>query len=241
MFELSNDLLAPENVPYDFIPEEMVLDKKAALNDYALLFLPPAPYMSENFSRELARWVKAGGTLIALGPFALNNEYGLALPRVDSLFQTTFPLYTRLGNGEWNYSLDDGGKPVEAMLKTTEVGAGRLIFLTRSLEVYLRNPELKKQLLAVLRQYAVKPADAAVADLKIRLRDGAGGVKYLCLCNQNALERATGEVQVKGTFKTALDLLAPPAGAPVPVKSHNGQTAVPVSLAPGEWTIISLQ
>ena len=86
MFDLHNKLLAPENVAHDYLPEEMVLDGKGTLNDYTVLFLPYAPYMSQEMSRRLVAWVQKGGTLIALGPFSLKNEFGLDLAREDSIY-----------------------------------------------------------------------------------------------------------------------------------------------------------
>ncbi|MDD5706074.1 MAG: beta-galactosidase [Kiritimatiellae bacterium] len=240
MFDLHNRLLQPRNLPHDYIPEEMVLDGKARLADYTLLFLPYAPYLSEDFSGRLKTWVENGGVLVAIGPFALWNECGHDLAPSESLFKTLFPKWRRTGGGDWDYTLDGGERTAPPAVTNVPHGRGRLAYLNCSLDVVLRNEALRTQLHGVLADSAWYTARTGSPDMELLVRDGDGGERYLGLCNRNVRWPTEAEVTVLGEYPNPLDILIP-GWFPVTSTIAQGCTLLRVRLEPGEWTVIRLK
>ena len=222
MIDLHYQLFAPGNYPHDYLPEEMVLDGRASLDEYKLLVLAHAPYVAEEFARRLRTWVERGGTLIAVGPFALMNEFGRELPANVSLMKT---LWTQA----------DQAAPIEAR----GVGKGRVVYLGQPVDVCLRNAASREKLLSVFADAAQRTAVSVHPDLKILVRDGRRGVRFLCLSNQNVERPLETAVTVEGRYTSALDVVAP-GGFPVPLKRDGKHTVLRVALDPGEWTMIGL-
>jgi hypothetical protein len=239
MFDLHNKLLSPSNIAHDYLPEEMVLDGKGSLDDYAVLFLPYAPYMSQELSERLVAWVKKGGTLVAAGPFALKNEFGIDLPDQSSLFRTLFPGYRKTGTCAWDYNLDGADQRSEPAIQQTAYGDGKVIHLNRMLDLLMRKPSLKRSLVETVEGVCVRTAVSPDADLEILVREGNHGERYLGLCNRNVEEPLDTTVTVTGRVEDPVDLLVP-GGFRVPSTIEKGTTVLKVHLAPGDWTLIRL-
>lgn len=230
-------LLAPANYAHDYLPEEMVLDRKASLGEYSFLVLPYAPFMTEAFSRQLSQWVHGGGTLIAVGPFAVQDECGRSLPAGSSLFLALFPEVRKEGDGDWDYGPAAAREPATVV---RPYGKGRLIYLNRPLDVFLRNPALAERLVKVLAEKAQRTAFVPAADLEIAVRDKPGGERYLCLCNRNVEAPLETTVTVRGVYRQAVDVQIP-GWFPVPVEVGKEQTLVKVRLDPGDFTLLLLK
>ena len=240
MFDLHTLMLKPDNLPHDYIPEEMVLDGLASLENYKLLFLPYAPYMSEAFSAQIKQWVEHGGTLVTFGPFALMDPYGTDLPQDQSLFRTLFTNYKQTGPDSFDYSLCGAASQDEPSVIKRSVGKGTLIQLNRSTSFCSQNTAMKDQLDRIMAGFDVlKTADSANDDLEIMVREASDGTRYLCLCNSNVNDIVTANVRITGTYRQALDIVAP-GWFPVPFKTEQNRIVMPISLGPGEWTIINL-
>jgi len=241
MFELHNSVLRPKNLAHDYLPEEMVLDGHASLDDYGLLFLPYAPYLSAEFAKRLSAWVKNGGTLIGFGPFGLMDQYGAAMPEGASLFKQLFPDYRQTGDGYFAYTLTGGPDQDEPGITKKPFGKGQLIHLNRMSSVYTQNAALKTEFDQELSAFdALKTADPASKDLKLLVRKSKQGDDlYLCICNKNVEAPVTADVSVRGAYRQALDITVP-GWFPAPATASQDKTVVAVRLEPGEWTMIQL-
>jgi hypothetical protein len=238
MLDLHNMLLGPENVPHDYLPEEMVLDGKGSLDDYTVLVLPFAPYMTEAFSRRLKEWVRKGGTLLAFGPFSLKNEFGLDLASGDSIYRTLFPAFKEIGPGDWDYSVDGTdhkARPVE----TRSFGKGQVVCLNRMLDMLLQDLSLKSLLTEIVKDACEQTAQSSNSDLGILVREGEHGEKFLGLCNRNVEEPIETTVIVSGKYENPMDVLVP-GWFPVPSDIYGNKTILRIRLEPGDWTLIRL-
>jgi len=239
LFDLHNKLLSPANIAHDYLPEEMVLDGKGSLDDYTVLFLPYAPYMSEEFSGRLTHWVKKGGTLIAVGPFSLKNEFGLDLVSRNSTFKTLFPKYNKIGPGDWDYSVDGTDQKSRPAVTTKNFGKGQVVCLNRMADEILRNPSLKSLLTEIVKDVCEQTATSPNSDLEILVREGGHGEKYLGLCNRNVEEPIETIVTVLGEYENPMDVLVP-GHFPVPSVISKNKTVLRIYLAPGDWTMVQL-
>ena len=68
--------LLKNHYQYAVVPEGAVLDGREDLAHFRALFLPYGTHIPDHFGNALADWIKAGGTLIAIGPPAVFDEYG---------------------------------------------------------------------------------------------------------------------------------------------------------------------
>jgi len=238
MFDLHNKLLSPENVPHDYLPEEMVLDGNGSLDDYTVLFLPCAPYMSDTFSRRLKKWVQNGGTLIALGPFSLKNEFGLDLASEDSIYRTLFPAFKKVASGDWDYSVDGTDRKARP-IETRSFGKGQVVCLNRMLDVLLQDVSLTSLLTEIVKDTCERTAQSPNSDLEILVREGEHGEKYLGLCNRNVEEPIETTVIISGKYENPMDVLVP-GWFPVPSDIYGDKTILRIRLAPGDWTLVRL-
>ncbi|MFH2068987.1 MAG: beta-galactosidase, partial [Candidatus Omnitrophota bacterium] len=239
MLDSHNFLLDPQNYSHDYIFEEMVLDKMASLDDYQVVILPYAVYLTEEFSRTIKQWVEKGGTLIAVGPFGLTNEFGFDLTADKSLFKTLFPKYTRTGSEDWDFTTGENLSKDPALL-IKDVGKGMVAYLNKSLYVSLQSPAVKNALTEFLGQKTKRTAVSPDADLKILVREGKDGEKHLALCNLNVEKPLSTTVTVDGRYASALDVVVPGC-MPVPARVSQGKTVLNVFLDPGDWTYIKLK
>ena len=59
-----------------FVTEERIADGTETLGEFGVLITPHASYLDHRVSAKLLAWIKKGGTLIAVGPIGLHDEYG---------------------------------------------------------------------------------------------------------------------------------------------------------------------
>lgn len=239
MYDLHNKLLSPANIAHDYLPEEMVLDGKGSLDDYTVLILPYAPYMSAELSVRITDWVNRGGTLVAVGPFALRNEFGLELADRSSLFRTLVPGYRKTGPGSWDYSVDGTDERSPPAIMDRAFGKGRVVHLNRMLDYFLRKPSLKRSLIEIMEEVCERTAVSPDGDLELLVREGEKGERYLGLCNRNVEKAIDTTVTVRGRVDDPVDLLVP-GGFRVPAKIDGNATELKIHLAPGDWTLIRL-
>jgi hypothetical protein len=193
--------------------------------------------MTEDFSRQLAGWVQRGGTLVAVGPFAVQDECGRRLPAESSLFRALFPELRKEGPGDWDYGPEAAREPAMAV---RPYGKGSLVYLNRPVDVLRRNPALGEPLTKLLARTAQRTASAPAEDLQIAVRDKPDGEKYLCLCNRNVETPLETTVSVRGVYRQTLDVQIP-GWFPVPAEVSQNQTLLKVRLDPGDFTLILMK
>ena len=215
-----------------------MLDGKGTLDDYSVLFLPGAPYMSQELSRRLRAWVQQGGTLVALGPCALKDECGLDLAREDSIYKTLFPKFKQIGAGRWDYSVEGAAQRTQP-LTTSDFGKGRVVCLNRTLTVVMQDASLRALLTEIVQDVCERTATSPSSDLEILVREGKDGEKYLGLCNKNVEKPIETIVTVAGKYENPMDLLVP-GWCPVPAHIYGHKTILRIRLEPGDWTLLRL-
>jgi hypothetical protein len=107
-----HELLFPKNYPFLYVPEQAVLDGYA-LKQHKVIILPQAPYLPEQMSERLLRWVKQGGTLISLGVPGIWNPYGQDdLRIVKTVFGPSKVTDEEPGKWKWSWRLNRAGTNV---------------------------------------------------------------------------------------------------------------------------------
>jgi hypothetical protein len=221
MLEAYNTLLEPNNIAHDYLPEEMVLDGVAKLDEYKVLVLPHALYMNEEFARRLKDWVTRGGVLLAMSDLPQRNEFGQQLPEQSSLI-ASIPAQIR-----------------DEKVSSAPVGKGRVLLLNGRLSQVLHDETMSASLRNELRRAAPPSATSPDTDLQIWVRV-LGKQKYLLLNNRNVEKPLQTTVNVNGKFASALDVTVPD-WFPVPSKTVGNSTTLQISLPAGEWTMLRLQ
>lgn len=234
-----NQWLDAWNIPTDFIPDEMVTDGKANLDDYQLLILPNAVYLTEPFVQKLLDWTRRGGTLVAVGPFALADEVGHELPNNLSPLKAILPGSRRTGQGGWDF---DPGKKItgsQPQIISQPFGRGTVHYLNREVEAY--RPDARQ--LAALRQIFTRAAKPPVSckqdNLDLMLRQTDDGTHYLCIANRDVEKPTEAAVEMAGTVTSAVDVVIP-GGFAVPVDVQGKQSIIHVRLDPGDFTLLRI-
>ena len=236
-FTLHNDFMRPLNIDYEFVPEEMVLDGKVSLNEFKTAILPYAPYLRRKFSLQLKQWVADGGTLIAIGPFALYDEAGFVLDDKDSLLKTLFP-EAKLGKELWDFSIS--GKPDSPRIISKKFGKGSVIIFNRALNVFNLNGDLKVKTVETLKNNLEKTVRSDSKDIRTIVRVSKDGTYWLGVNNTNVLKDMNTTVTIKGKFNKAYDVTVP-GWIPLTTETNGKETKLQINLRPGDWNVIKLQ
>lgn len=236
-FTLHNDFMRPLNIDYEFVPEEMVLDGKESLKGFKTVILPYAPYLNCKFSLQLKKWVAQGGTLIAIGPFAIYDEAGFALEEKDSLLKTLFP-EAKLGKALWDFSLS--GKADSPHIASKKFGKGSVIVFNRALDVFNLNNDLKVKTVRILEDNLTKTIDSDSKDTRTIVRVSKDGTHWLAVNNTNVIKDMNAELSIKGKFSKAYDVTVP-GWIPLTTEITGEKTKLQVKLRPGDWNVIKLQ
>jgi hypothetical protein len=227
--------LFPRNDLFELVPEEYLTDGRADLDQFDVLVLPVAPYLSEALQQRILAWLKGKPRLlIACGPCGTWDELGL-----DSrvLLDAVFPDRPRFRpptpeNPRW--SLEPSG---ERGSREARVGESQVVLLLQN--VCELDREALAKLVGRIEKAAPRPAcdDANAFEMLVRVK---GDTRYLCVLNNGVDDAAEGLVRVRGRFHSVVDLDYP-AGLPVEATSNSDTTSFPLRLAPGEATIIRLE
>ena len=233
-----NRILQPWNIPSDVITEEMVLDGMAKLDSYDVLLLPNGVYMDPKLAEALTQWIRRGGTLLAVGPFALADQYGFDLPTDTAPLKQLFPESKRTGPGGWDF--DAGPKAgMAGKVKPQSLGKGKVIYLDREVETILRDPAN----VTALRQALSRTAPAARAanpSLRLLLREGVSNEKYLLVGNRDLEKPVEAKVNLRGHLASAIDVTVP-GGFAMPFKAGDSQSDLSVYLEPGDFCLVQLR
>jgi len=242
-YEIRNiyNLLYPRNHRFESVTEKLLLSGKAKLSDYEILVAPFAPYFPDGFWELITPWVKAGGTLVCLGPAGLYDEHGFENPDspIKPMMKTGFPLssfnYNSYGFGKTNWKWNNGNPLKERLL-----GKGRLVLTALPMLGLCQDNDLLARFLKIF-EATKREAKSPDTPAEVTLRRGGDQRCYLFALNPSGDAPLTGTIEVIGQYEGVSDLSI--AGG-FPVKSsfdeRSGYTRFRFILAPGAFTMYSL-
>ncbi|MFH1904612.1 MAG: beta-galactosidase [bacterium] len=240
MIECNQLLFRPKNYNFDYIPEELILDGKEDLKRFNVILLPYAIYFPDGLESKLKRWVENGGVLISSGPFGLYNRFGFYNEK--NLFGTVFPgmkIDEKKQDTDWKWMIQEEKLNDGLQLVQRKFGKGKIIFMNRPINEFLRNEEITASLYNII--------DKAIGGRLVYCKNDKFDLlvktdkqknKYVCICNRDVEHEQEGAIFVKGQYNNLQDIVIP-GGFPVPSKKFNEKyTQFNVRLQPGEFTII---
>jgi hypothetical protein len=240
-----HELLFPKNYPFLYVPEQAVLDGYS-IQQHKVIILPQAPYLPEEMTVRLLKWVKQGGTLICLGVPGIWNPYGEPDQRiVNQVFGPSGVHDEQPGRWKWAWHLTRTNSHVARQVigtngKLTAAvanhGKGRVLVCTGSFDT----PELQEIFYQVLNSaIGKKPADCEKNFFELVLREDKRGNRYLFALNPHTREIRQDQLKLAGRFARCVDL-GVGSGVKMPAVFNNGETRISLRLHPGEGTVILL-
>ncbi|MBI2298985.1 MAG: beta-galactosidase [Armatimonadetes bacterium] len=204
-------LLYDARVHHAFVPEQAIAAGAERLDALKVMVLPAAQVLPEAVQAKLRAWVKSGGLLVAVGPFAVMDRYGRA-------------------DGRWLKALALDGA-TQPMTRATD-GKGSILLLAG--HEALRRPEVRAEVSAALARAAPPWCRSDGARLGWVLRE-QGKVRYLVVFNRSARTPATETLTFAARVARVRDLTA--AGGPTVATRV---TQVTLHLEPGEGTVLQM-
>jgi len=231
-------LLFPCNYHVELVPEEYFLDGRAQLDDFDVVALPYAVYLSNALQDKIIHWLDARKRLLlCCGPGGLYDEIGLRSKRVlDRAFPKTQRELRFVGPGRWVWT-EAEGEPDQ--LITGRVGPSLVCLAPTRLGDLRHAPEVAASIVAHVEAATDRAASDDANAFEMVLRE-QGPKRYLCVLNPSLDDPAASRVRVQGAFRRVVDLDYDEA-APVPATVSEGTTVFPLRLEPGEATILRLE
>ncbi len=207
--------LYDERVHHAFVPEEAVAEGVEKLDAFRAIILPQAHVLPAAVQARLQDWVRKGGLLIAVGPFAIHDRYG----RPD---------------GAWMGRLFPSADQADVRRATD--GKGEVILLAG--QEALRRPPVRGELTAAMARVApplVRSDGNRIGWVVRELR----GTTYLVCFNRDPRSAAEETLSLPASVKQVRDLTAP--GQPqAPLERGGGATQVRLKLEAGEGTVLAM-
>ncbi|MDD3953129.1 MAG: beta-galactosidase [Lentisphaeria bacterium] len=220
--------LSESSWDYEFLYEQLLLEKEQNLAGTKVLLVPAGECMPEELFVLIEDWVRSGGILFCTGgPSGILNQYGQDTGRMKSLFGEH---WQRPSEGLWEFSgaapfFQDGGS------KAWQWSYGRGLILVYN--------QMHPDFIQHLSEVTVKPFGSDALELQFCLREDSTA-KYLYVLNWSDQQIVTSEIYLRGKYSSVLDLgLQVPLS--VPVQHVSGQTRFPCRLAPGEVTLYQIR
>ncbi len=231
-------IIYPAGFPYELVPEEYFADGREKLEDYDVVFMPCAEYLSEDHQRRLAAWVKAGGTLFAFEPPGVKDELtrpsGLLLRNLYGIVETSFDAET----ATWSYTIVGDTEPMSDKWGVG-VGTGEVWVCPTTFGRWHASEAHHRALVARLEELVTRLAYSDEARFEVVMRVTDEGDRYLFVLNPDPDESATDRVIVNQAVSVAVDVSVAD-GFPVPVEPIGDGGAMNVTLGPCETAIIWL-
>ncbi len=223
---------------YGFVYEAPLLEGKQSLSGIQTLIVPRGVCLQPAMADRLLPWIRQGGTLIAVLPPGMLNQYGRPDGRLlrevtGSASQEFSEDFSRWSPGDTAAltrpaSLQDDGKRLCA-----QYGQGRLIVFTRA------QPLPTDAVVKLVAEHTPRDFSAAQERLRLVGRESARHL-YLFVVNPDVYETAEDRIVVSGKYGPAVDLGCD-AAFPVKTSLAAGVTSFDLRLAPGEGTVIRLE
>lgn len=222
---------------YGFVYENALLEGKQSLDGIETLILPRGLCLKPKVSAILRTWIKRGGTLIALMPPGIYNQYGLP---DKTLFNTIMGDVVFKLNNDLSQMIpsriDEDKTAIEktekkgCLLLKTEYGKGTFCVYTKS------DPLPEEHLLKLVKDNTKRDVFTESGVFRVVLRESEQYL-YLFVVNPDLYEQQEDVIVLAGSHPGAVDL---GCDAAFPVKSTigNDTTRFKLRLHPGEGTVI---
>ena len=223
---------------YGFIYEEPLLEGKQSLRGISTMIVPRGVCLKPEMTDLLLAWIKQGGTLVAVLPPGMLNQYGrpdgrLMLEITGSANQDFSEDFKRWSPGEPKalkntVVLADQGKLLRA-----KYGKGQLIVFTDS------DPLPTEDMVRLVEANTPRDFHAAGGNFRVVARESRDHL-FLFVVNPDYYEAKEDRIILSGEYGDAVDLGCD-AAFPVKTTFARGATAFDLRLAPGEGTVIRLE
>ncbi len=213
---------------YEFLYEQLLLEKGQSLAGTKVLLVPAGVCMPEELFVQMEEWVRQGGILVCNeGPAGIMNQYGRESGRLKSLFGKHWQCTS---DGLWEFS---GASPI---FQDGSRKAWRWSYGRGHIMVY---NQLHPNFIGHLSEVTAKQFGSASMELQFCLREDSTA-KYLYVLNWSDQQIVTADIFIRGEYASVLDLgLQIPLS--VPVQHVAGHTHFPCRLAPGEVTLYHIR
>jgi hypothetical protein len=226
-----HELLYPNGILYELVPEEYFEDGRAQLSDFGVVILPRARYLSQRLQDMLAAHTLGGGMLVAVGAPGTEDELGRPSGRLIEALRAEAAGWAPV---EQVWAAAEGALPAVV----TRCGEGRVVACQGALGGV--HAAATEQLLGMIVEAAPRAAWAEGKAFEVVLRVAEDGGRYLFLLNPSVDEARTDTVRVEDGCKRAVDV-AIEGGFPVTVQAVEGGAALDVRLGPGECAVLHLE
>ena len=218
--------LYPRNYLYEFLPEEYIIDDKASLKNFDVVFLSYAKYLPGALAEKLIAWVHQGGTLIPIGPAGLYNKLGI---RDGTLLASLLDM-------PWE---EQAGQDNSRPCRRKNVGRGAVFYLPHILK--LLDKATQNALIAKLDTATCRHAWSEGNRFEVLMRIDQTGAVYLSVLNPDPDEKITDTVVVPRRLETAVDVTVP-GGGPITLEDFQDErgkaSRFKLQLAPGEGAFV---
>lgn len=228
-------LFAPEtNYHYEFLPEALIIRDANKLKGYDVVVLPYAIYFPPGLSDVLETFVRNGGTLVAIGPFGVYDQFGFEDGTLMRKLVGQVHGEGKTDVRQWKLQGNDD----DVQLVVKPFGKGKVIFMNRSLA---RTMSMKKaELDKLLADATSRRAWCLDNKFALLVREDKSGVRYLCALNTDLESCAEDTVVVEGRYVMPIDIWIK-GQFPVPAVTHaEGKTRFRLVLPPAGMTMIKL-
>ena len=241
-------VLHGNNYHYAFVPEEYVLDGRDSLDRYTTLVLPWATHFPPGLTGKILPWVEKGGTLVISGIAGGFTPHGR---RDGALMKALFGDFAYVpwhvdgvgGVLKWQLTVkelrpevrDVGSRAADVLL--ADYGEGRALLAARPDDLR-KGGEAVVILRRLLDAAAPRRAWFEGGEVSMVLRQGETRV-HLVIVNPSAANPVNGTVHLAMTCRAVVDR-GIEGGFPIPLQTEGGQRTFPLTLAPGEGTLIDL-
>lgn len=236
--ERLHKILFENNIWYEIIPETYFKDGRASLDNFDVVVLPYALYFYDGFATQLDSWIQNGGFLLSLGPFGLYDKFGFDEPTLWNNIFDELPIrterYWETWYWIWSWALPDNNSLVEK-----NYGSGKIMTTLKTLLRPSFSNNVENNILAAIAAATPLPVTCSPY-FESTIRESNDGKRYLSVLNRNVDDRVTSVIILQGEYQQGVDLDIPD-GFPITFNIHNGRTHFPLTLDPGEFTLIALE
>ena len=228
VIKFQTNILAPKNVPAEYLHEDELADGSVDLSAYSVVFVPEAAYLRRKVLADLRAWAgQPGHHLIVAGPLGDFDEYGQPLPAKESPLRSAF-------------TADPGAASKEKVLESVSYGRGTVTRLTLDFDEVLANRASLKVLQDAVAEAAVPLVKVDDDKIRLQLRRGQDGESYLLVSNRDLRKARSFQISLPAAYREAYDL-GVPGWFPVSIEAQDGQSTFQGFLSPGDWTLLLLK